>query len=131
MADDGISNEVKSFIKKNISSIEQLEVLLLLYRDPSREWTAEELSKELYVSPEAAVNRLNDFCMRGFCVSNAADVPRYRFNPGMGHLDSVIRDLRTAYEQRRVRVINLIFSSPSDHLRSFSDAFKFRKDDEE
>jgi len=131
VSDDGISNEVKTFIRQNISSIEQLEVLLLLHRDPSREWTASELSRELYVSPEAAVNRLKDFCARGFCVAREAEEPRYRYSPSIGHLDSVIRDLEIVYEQRRVRVINLIFSNPNDHLRSFSDAFKLRKDGEE
>jgi hypothetical protein len=130
VADADISREVQSFIKEHITSIEQLEVLLLLQRDPGKQWTAEELSRTLYISVEAAAHRLNDFCAKGFCVTEEEPGPRYRYNPGIGHLDSVIRDLRTEYERRRVRVINLVFSNPNDQLRSFSDAFKFRKDEE-
>jgi hypothetical protein len=130
VANDDISDEVQSFIRENISSIEQLEALLLLQRDPARKWTAQELSKELYLSLEAAIHRLDDFQKRNFCVSDNADEPRYWYNPNLGRVDSIIRDLRTAYEQRRVRVINLVFSNPIDTLKSFADAFKFRKDEE-
>jgi hypothetical protein len=130
VASPDISNEVQAFIKEHVRSIEQLEVLLLLHRDPARRWTAGELSNTLYISSEAAAHRLEDFCARGFCTRDASDPQRYFYNPQLTRYDTVIRDLRSEYEQRRVRVINLIFSNPIDQLRSFSDAFKFRKDEE-
>jgi hypothetical protein len=130
VAEDGISEDVTRFIREYISSIEQLEVLLLLHREPTREWTADELSRAIYISPEAAAHRLTDFCTRGFCIVDNENGPRYRYNPSISHLDMTIRDLRAAYEQRRVRVINMIFSNPIDQIKSFADAFKFRKDEE-
>ena len=36
--------------------------------------------------------------------------------------------LDRAYAERRVTVINLIFSKPIDKLRSFADAFRIKKE---
>lgn len=130
MADDGISAEVKAFIREHIASVEQLEVLLLLFRDPAKEWDAASLSKELYISPESAASRLDDFHARNLAARTGDPAPKYRYKPNGAVADRVIRDLATTYELRRVRVINEIFSNPIDNLRSFADAFKFKKNEE-
>jgi hypothetical protein len=44
-------------------------------------------------------------------------------------MDRAIAGLAQAYTDRRVSVITLIFSKPVDKLRSFTDAFKLRRDD--
>lgn len=127
---DGLSDEIKAFIANYISSVEQLEVLLLLQRSAGREWSAIDVSRELYISPESAANRLADFHARGFLTMREASAPLYRYQPPVS-LDRLARDLATEYELRRVRVINQIFSNPLDHIRTFADAFKFKRDDEE
>ena len=63
---DGLTDEIKAFIADHIRSVEQLEILLLLQRNPGREWSAADVSKELYVSPESTATRLADFHARGF-----------------------------------------------------------------
>ncbi len=127
---DGLSDDIKGFIAEHIGSVEQLEVLLFLQRNNSRSWSAEDISKELYISPESAADRLAQFQARGFLVMEGSPVPLYRYQPRITSLDRLLRDLATEYELRRVRVINQIFSNPLDHIRTFADAFKFRKDEE-
>lgn len=127
---DGLSDEIKAFIADHIRSVEQLEILLLLQRNPGREWSAADVSRELYVSPESTATRLTDFHARGFLTLRQSPEPLYRYQP-KGSLDRLARDLATEYELRRVRVINQIFSNPVDQVRTFADAFKFKKKDEE
>ena len=42
---------------------------------------------------------------------------------------AAIDELARLYNERRVTVITLIFTKPTDPLRSFADAFKFRRRD--
>jgi hypothetical protein len=130
VADDGVTEEIKAFIAKYLNSVEQLEVLLLLQRSAPKEWSGAELSKALYISPEASADRLLYFLDHKFLVVRETPEPLYRYQPASGDLDRIARDLARLYEERRVRVINLIYSSPIDHIKSFADAFKFRKDGE-
>jgi hypothetical protein len=39
-----------------------------------------------------------------------------------------LRELETAYRERRVQVLNLIICRSDEDLRNFSDAFKIRKE---
>lgn len=128
MADTGLSEEVKTFITEHISSVEQLEVLLLLHREQQR-WSAQEVSQELRIDPASAAERLADLQGRGLLVESAGETtPLYQYQPQKSNLDYTVNDLAKAYQEYRVTVISLIFSKPIDKIRTFADAFKFRKD---
>jgi hypothetical protein len=122
----GIPDNVAQFIGDHISSLEQLEVLLLLAASGPREWDGGSVARELRIDPNSAAGRLEDLAARGLVVERSG---RYRFEPASQELADVVRLLAETYAERRVSVITLIFSKPSDTIRSFSDAFKFRKDD--
>ena len=132
MADRGLSEEVKTFITEHISSVEQLEVLLLLHREQQQPWSAQEVSQELRIDPASATERLADLQGRGLLVESAgeppATAPLYQYQPQKSNLDDTVNDLAKAYQEYRVTVISLIFSKPIDKIRTFADAFKFRKD---
>lgn len=129
MADDPISEEVRRFISEYIDSVELLEVLLLLRRDPKREWSADAVSREIRSNPTSVMTRLNNLHSRGLLLMSETPTPLYRYQPKTDELDLAIKGLAQAYTERQARVIDLIFSKPIDMLRHFSDAFKFKKDD--
>jgi hypothetical protein len=123
----GLSETVKSFIIDHINSVEQLEVLLLLHRHWQKDWSAEEISKELRIDPHSAAERLEDLCHREF-LSKKKDCPSlFRYNPRQSNHDRAVSELADAYTRHRVTIITQIFSKPLDKIRSFSDAFKFYK----
>ncbi len=128
MASDPIPEEVKKFIAERIDSVELLEVLLLLRAKPEQEWSADEVSRELRSSSVAIGKRLADLHARELLFLNEASTLRYRYNPRTKNLIVVVDALARAYELSRARVIDLIFSKPTDKLRHFSDAFKLRKE---
>jgi predicted ArsR family transcriptional regulator len=128
VAVEDIPEDVRRFINEHITSIEQLEVLLLLKRSADREWSAAEVSRELAIHPESAAVRLTDLEGRGLLVAKPDSPPAYRYQPTSSALARVVNNLAEVYKQHRVSVITLVFSKPIDNIRSFSDAFKFRKD---
>ncbi len=129
MTPGGIPERVTRLIAEHIHSIEQLEVLLLARRTADRDWSAEEVARELTTLPDSASTRLDDLAGRGFLVV-ADDVgPRFRYDTRDQERDRVVGELEDAYARRRVSVTSMIFSKPSENIRTFADAFRIRKED--
>ncbi len=126
MADSTLPENVRRLLAEHITSVEQLEVLLLLARSVERTWTAEAVSEELRTSVTSARARLEDLERRGFLLSTAEGC---RFEPAAAHTREAVAALAEAYAERRYTVIELIFSKPIDHLRVYANAFRFRKDE--
>jgi hypothetical protein len=124
MADEPIPDDLREFIFAHIDSVAQLEALLLLRRDPSKDWNPGSVAERLYITEgEAAdlLTRLND---DGFLVVNAGS---YRFGPrSVGHRQMTDR-VADAYSHHLIPITNLIHGKPR-RIREFSDAFKFRRD---
>lgn len=127
MADE-ISRDVDQFIRNHISSVEQLEVLLLLKEQTTQQWTAAQVAQKLYRQPGSVAGHLEAFRSAGLITRTDGREPTYRYAPNSGVDDVTVSALERAYRERKDTVIRLIFSRPPDTLRSFSDAFRFRKD---
>jgi hypothetical protein len=131
LRNSGLPEEVRRFIVDHIDSVEQLEILLLLHGQRARTWTAESVARELRIAPISAGERLEEF-VRGSVLSRADGTPvEYRYAPGSSKLDTAVDGLARAYSERRVTVINFIFSKPVDKIRTFADAFRLRKEDDD
>jgi hypothetical protein len=123
----GIPDHVRRFIAANIDSVGTLEVLLLLRDHREREWTPDEVARELRSGSEIAVDRLAFLRARGLVSEAAAEKPSFRYAPSRPDLARAVDDLASCYATRRVRVISLIYSKPTDQVLTFRDAFRFRK----
>jgi len=126
--DGGIPQEVRAFIADHIDSVLQLELLLLLHKKRDLDFGAAEVVAELRIDPAWAATQLDDFCARGILTCAEGPPRRYRYAPKSAELDAAITRLDQAYSDRRVSVISLIFSKPTDKLRSFADSFRVRKE---
>lgn len=126
-----LPDEVRRFIAGNISSVAQLELLLLLREDRAREWTAEEVSRALYGAVTGMADQLNNLVSKGWAYVSHEPEARFRYRPSAGDaLDELIARVADAYKERRVAVITLIYSPPVDAARAFAEAFRFRKNPE-
>lgn len=128
MSSGPLSSGLERFIRENIHSIEQLEILLLLLKSAGREWSPQEISQHLYRQPESVAARLEELRQRGLVNQGAGSPPRYSYNSATSQ-DSNVRALDRAFQERKDTVIRIIFESPKDHLRLFSDAFRIRRQD--
>jgi hypothetical protein len=122
---------VRRLIADHIDSVEQLEILLLLFQHPERSWTAESVARELRVSPMSAGDRLKDMARAAIFSKVQGAEGEYRYAPESPQLAEAVAGLAAAYSERRVTVINLIFSKPVDKIRTFADAFRLRRDDDD
>lgn len=129
MASDEIPHEVRRLLHEHISSVEQLEILLLLKEQAPKEWSVKDVYEELRSGVDSTLARLGDLAKRGFLVSREeGDETLYRYAPSDSALDNAVSQLQAAYSARRYRIIEVIFSKPIDNLRVYAQAFKFRKD---
>ncbi|HUG90377.1 MAG TPA: hypothetical protein VML55_06070 [Planctomycetaceae bacterium] len=127
MADE-FPDDVQRLLSEHISSVAQLEVLLLLREQRERAWSAAEVAKALYTTPEMVAEQLADLERRGLLAFDAGAEPQYRYWPASPELDNQVSRLDTIYRERRVAVITYIYSQPLDKVRTFADAFRLRKD---
>lgn len=128
MTDSGFSDSLERFVRGHISSVEQVEVLMLLHRTAPRRWGAVAASRELRLDPVSVARRLADFHEHGVLNVEAGDEAlQYWYVPSSIAPDRTLGELATAYQTRRTSLINLIFSEPPDDARAFADAFRLRK----
>jgi hypothetical protein len=126
LAEEGISEVVQRFIHEHIASVAQLEILLLLHTNPNQAWTPVAVARELRIEPAGAQLQLNALVASGLIKFDPPE--SYQFASRSPELEAATVAVAQAYLVRRVTVIGLIFSKPSDKIRAFSDAFKLRKD---
>ena len=124
MSEESIPADLRDFIVRYIDSVAQLEALLLLYWEKSTNWTANKLSKRLYISDAEALVLLSRLTADGLAV--AAD-GQFSFRPKLPEHEEMLEQLASAYSTRLIPVTNLIHSKPP-RIREFSDAFRIRKD---
>ncbi len=119
---------VKDIIHRFIRSVADLEALLLVSSEPHRDWHPSEISHALYITGSAAEAQLTRLAVHGLLLPGERGT--YRYAPQDEGVRAAIAELAVVYEQWRVRVIEYIYSSPSDSVRSFAHAFRFKGDSE-
>jgi hypothetical protein len=115
--------ELEQFIATNIHSVEEVEILALLSRSPETFWSAEAMSQQLGLKPDVAAARSRDLVRRGLLKAGESG-PVFRFAPNSDELKEGVTSLLETYRDRRISVINAIYSANLTRLRSFADAFK-------
>ena len=126
---NGLPEDVHLFLHQHIDSVEQLEVLLLLWRTPERGWTSDEVATAVYSHPSSVVRRLA--MMLGQGLLREREPGCYQYAPRTAELHTTVTRLDHMYRERRVAVITLIASKPIENVRAFSDAFRIRRKKED
>ena len=126
---NGLPTDVHQFLHQNIESVEQLEVLLLLWRTPERGWTSEDVATAVYSHPSSVVRRLALLLGQGLLREREPGC--FQYAPRTTDLHDTVTRLDRMYRERRVAVITLIASKPIENVRAFSDAFRIRRKKEE
>jgi hypothetical protein len=120
-----LSPEVVAFVRGHITSLLQLETLLLVFEAGQRPLTAQSVAAQMYLSPAVVEQWLVDFAAAGltqqgadgFTLADSADV----YN--------VLSEVADAYVRRRISLSRLVFESfRPDPKTSLSDAFRLRKE---
>ncbi len=116
---------LQSFIIDNIKSVEQLEILLLIYSQIGQLWTPVKVSQELRSSEESTSRSLEYLTRRGvLCrISEGGSLSYSSFEEWVERMLS----LSFYYKQKKFKVIEQIFLRPSEVITTFADAFRLKK----
>ena len=121
---DIIPPEVRDFLIRHIDTVSQLEALLILHAHSNENWEAGRIARRVYVSDRELGAVLERFTAEGF-LKRKGDL--YQYDGKDPALDRTIAELARCYASHLIPVTNMIHSKPRS-MRSFSDAFKLRKD---
>lgn len=128
--ESNIPTDVQQFVARYIRSLDQLEVLLLVSALPDREWSVDDVYNVVRSSPSVVAERLETLVNAGI-LSRSGLPPVFRYQPRTEELAAVIPALSAAYKLSRHRIVELIYSPTrsDDQLKSFTEAFRFKKKD--
>jgi hypothetical protein len=129
MAEQVISPEVRQLIEDSVPSLEALEIILLLARDPGREWHAVAIPPLLAptVVTEAQVLQYLHV-LADHRIVRQTDGQRFVYDPATPALAQAVAGIILAYHQRPVSLIRMVYASADKkNIQSFADAFRLRR----
>jgi hypothetical protein len=128
MSSPQIPAAVLQFIAERIDTVPQLEALLLLWENPQRAWTDEQLAARIYVSRAAAAQILQALQRQQLVATEPTQATHYRYNPQWDPTGEVMREVAAAYSRHLVPLATFIHSRASSAVREFARAFDLKKD---
>lgn len=127
MGDEDLPLAVRNLITDCIDSVEQLEILVLLYRVRFGRWTARRVSEELRTNLDSSRERLEELVARGLAAARDIDGERRYELVADQARERAVAAVVDAYDARRVSVITFVVTKPAERIRSFADAFRLRR----
>jgi hypothetical protein len=128
MTSSEIPARVLQFLAERIDTVPQLEALLLLWEDPRRLWSEEELAGRIYVGRAVAATILQSLQRQQLVAAESAAAVRYRYNPQWDPSGEVMPEVAAAYRRHLVPLATFIHSRASTAVREFARAFDLKKD---
>lgn len=121
-----LSHKLERFLRTSIRSVWELELLLLLRKEPARGWSVPNLVRQLRASGLVVSDAL--MALQRAELATEEPAGHYRYRPATTELMQVVDELAEAYASLPASVMNIIWSTPRTHIQIFADAFRFRKD---
>ena len=127
MADEGLTNEVKQFLRTYIQSIEQLEILAQIKSDPSRAWTTHAIYERILTNERSIAARLTQFATSGLIAPSGVVPGAFVYAVTDEAINRTVDETLQAYKDRRVLMIETIFRPQNDPAQTFANAFRFKR----
>lgn len=131
MADYPLSDRVRFFILTYIPSVLQLEIMLRLHAAGAKFVSLAELSTTLGLDTGVLQEQLAELIKSGLVATQKTPEAVYAYVSAYSDQDQAVAELADAYRNYRVSVINLIYSRPTEKIRTFADAFRLRTESKE
>jgi hypothetical protein len=129
MAESDLPREVRDLVIRQLHSMEEIDVVLLLAGEPEG-LTIGEIRERLRLPgselPMPSLARL--IAQRLVACDDRSGVSRYSYVASDPKVRRAVELLRVAYNERPVSLVRLVYNRPSP-AQSFADAFRIQKDD--
>lgn len=123
--ESNIPADVRQLMELHIKSVIALEVLLLLYDEPHREWSDEEVAAKLRIDIRWTVAQLRKHSRAGLICEVDGPPRLYRYYPTSLDLNAAVAALARLYRERPLSMISFIYAKPSVADR-LANAFRLR-----
>lgn len=121
------SEALKNFVQQRLTTVDQVDIVMLLMKEPSRSWTAAEVAAAVGTAAQSAAMRLFLLASAGVILFEPAATPSYQYVADDPATDALLHQLAALYDEDREAVAALVENRPPDPIRSFADAFKVKK----
>lgn len=125
-----LPDDVRRLIETTIPTLEALEIVLLLARDPGREWQISAIPRLLVptrVTESEVRQYLGILAEQG--LANVLDEERFVYAPRSPEITRAVEGLIVAYHQRPVTLIRAVYAGADlRNIQTFADAFRLRRE---
>jgi hypothetical protein len=112
-----------------VDSLDSLEVVMLVFREPDRSWSPEQVAQRLRISTRVARRELERMRSRSIARAAGEDASRTQFDSSDPDRVAAIARISATYGTRRIELINYVASQTLKRIQSIADAFRLKKDD--
>jgi hypothetical protein len=123
-----MDSDLIEMVESSFGSVWSLELLLVLYSQPKRAWTSDELVRELRSSEVVVSQGIEGLVASGLVIPEADGTVRY--GPASRAQDKLVSMLEEEYRKKPTAIRRLIVQNPADKLRTFADAFVLKKSED-
>lgn len=120
-------SDVDQFLLDQVDTVPHLEALLLLWNSRPKTWSVGGLAKELFVTPDAAEEVLDDLVRRRLIVGVSGACETYHCEPEPDR-DQLLASVDSTFRRELIRVSRLIHSKPSAAVHEFARAFRLKEE---
>lgn len=117
-----MTRDLVELVEYSFGSVWALELLLVLYRHPRRQWRRGDLVTELRSSEQVVDESIGRLLASGLVLVD--DNGAVAFAPNSEAQRALVAELEEEYRTRPSAIRRLIIQGPTEKLKSFSDAFK-------
>jgi hypothetical protein len=134
MLSDSLPQDVQDLLRSRVESYEHLAILLLVYRERTRDWSDADLTETLRIPAQLAESAVSGLLAAGLLRADSeADPPRYTY-AACGATDGAIGRLALEYTNNPARVVKLLSANAIERVRTsaartFADAFVLKGKD--
>jgi hypothetical protein len=123
-----ISENVRELIRRRVTSMDHVEVLMRVFEAAGEPVTSQELERGARLGPQTVTRCATDL-VNARLVSHDPASDAYRYAPP--NVDrATVEELASLYHQRPVTLVKLVYAQPPSPVKSFADAFRLRDEDD-
>lgn len=123
----GLPPDVEEFLREQITSVNELHLLLHLQRHGHRWWTPVDAAAATYLPDDWVAEQLERFADTGLLDRHPSTPASFRLG---GAHSPVLERVGEALRTRRHRVVQAVHGSPRSPATRFADAFRLRTDED-
>jgi len=113
-----IPEPVKALLYEHIHAYEELETLILMHRNPGKDWTERSVAEALAISDDLAADALKMLAARGLVeVLELADSGIYYRGPREA-FTAVVSELVAVYDQFRLEIVMQLSANAIERMRT-------------